>query len=1457
MPRVPQSKNNATPLQQFTDTAYDNVVICAENIDSIIAAAEATDVMVLYLGAHPTNPTEGKDGAPLVSGNFYLNTTSSSLVYYDAENDTWVESDVDTVVTAARDAEAARDAAQASQAAASTSASNASASAGQAASSASAAALSESNAATSESNTSVSEGNAANSANNAANSATEASGHADAAALSEGNAANSETAAAASESNAAASAVTAANAASQAEAAFDNFDDMYLGRKTTPPTTDNDGQPLQVGASYWHDNGDSTGEQRFWNGASWESPELTATQAAQQAVAARDDAEVAEGNALLYKNAAQASANAAGVDANNAGNSATAAATSETNAKASEDAAKDSEQAAKASETNSGTNATNAANSAAAAAVSEANAAASASIFEWQRYVRDEADLDTLREQHKSVRAASGFDDYGRHYKTASTATPINEGLWSYVATDDITTNMLVTGANGLGETFGESKTINPAVHVAGILFDYVNVNNYIATSKGQSWIKFPEAPNGTVIYDSSGDVRGTGKVSLDLTVDVDPKYGDVASDFNEAVARAFEGQYIADTVGRGNVNTTVIDSGRNHVKWSTTGTSAAGVLPLFRVTNGVSYKLCFNVACDYTTNQISILAGSGFNGGNIVRKSIAVPAGLDKSTYVEVDMGVYTGGNSGSYQFEIWYDFVGTRSVNNIRLVPVTEEVVIDRHDVFGGEFFLEEVSVANPYVYPKGMIQSKATEMNGITTVATNRPATYYAVFTGDTSSNGLGVDFWAASIQEKIDMVSDATNNLFLLKDGRLVQWRMRQCTAAGLGNGDWFSINCASGLDNSLCYQNTLGALTMPQGARDTVGTPNYTRNYRNIARNALTRPEVGVWSTHEETPDDYYGVGNECYFFVWGVVRRLNQGAYHPSFNPLGARTFADDNTSSGRITNSVRWYGLANLKPTSTVDCLRVYNWNSEYAGPGAWADSGYIGAPQNSGHSDNRFYDAIYEGGDGGVDDYRLPSWDMSSKKEASKVFQKVINGTYRGAERLPLTGKPMPVIAVTNRGSYLQVAIGGDDKYLESITNWCGRSDRVSAIENTINLRTGDALTRYGDVFQGNGSEANRIYMNCSLSTDIVQGDEVFCPSIYELSDSTVSGEFHMIDVIGAPARILDTPYLANGWQGGWSPQMPDASNRQPLTRKSMSTPFTVGTTDLGASWTTSLGGYGYNSTTNTLDPVGDTWVIIVNYTAFAKQTVEANNETVLNGYEGLGNVRTLAHRYTTQGALLSESFMGKIITNSNSGNLRGNYTLEEVLIHETSLSLDVGDTYAPKHAPLSLTEPNNDSPAVKALWYQTAQNQQVSLNFAWNELVWSPLINIQDINAGSSFNAEAGDTRRLNGFFNPSINGQIVRFSASVSGTWHDYSFNTYNIVDGEFHDIQLGTYDECMRVAKSGHQWGDNSKISVTAGTGTYTNLNGKKCLRGSATLSKPIGYTKNQARVGTQTEGVDF
>jgi len=143
---------------------------------------------------------------------------------------------------------------------------NAETAATNAASSASAASTSATNASNSASAASTSATNASNSASAASTSATNASNSASAASTSASNASTSASNAATSATNAANAQTAAETARDQTLTAYDNFDDRYLGAKTSDPTLDNDGNALVAGALYFNS---SLGSMKVYTGSVW------------------------------------------------------------------------------------------------------------------------------------------------------------------------------------------------------------------------------------------------------------------------------------------------------------------------------------------------------------------------------------------------------------------------------------------------------------------------------------------------------------------------------------------------------------------------------------------------------------------------------------------------------------------------------------------------------------------------------------------------------------------------------------------------------------------------------------------------------------------------------------------------------------------------------------------------------------------------------------------------------------------------------------------------------------------------------------------------------------------------------------------------------------------------------------------------------------------------------------
>ncbi|EGR0911812.1 hypothetical protein EI614_05490 [Vibrio parahaemolyticus] len=1081
----------------------------------------------------------------------------------------------------------------------------------------------------------------------------------------------------------------------------------------------------------------------------------------------------------------------------------------------------------------------------------------SGSYVGWQIYCQSEANMKAQRALASNEFAASGFVHYGLQLADA-TRHAINEGLWQ-----SDTSGSLVLGRSKKSTNSGTSKTDFAQTHIAGFITKIISNNG--SPDNVQSPFKFPEAPNGTVVYDSTGNCRGSGKATLDLTKDVDPKYGDVASSVNEAVARAFEG-----LVKNGDFRTSDLSG------WSIAGNLTSisqGVLTIgssgatasyakfdFRPVKDAYYDVSFYVP-DTGKNPLRVYLPDGTNevfpnAGYFTRRA--------KSNGVAILSFNFQGGA-----------VAGTTVVSNVSVKPVTEEVVINRVDMFGFEYFLEEISKANPFVYPYGCIQSKLTSIEGIATKESNRPITYYSVFDGDTTSKGKGVDFWAATDDQKRALVSNPDHNIYLLDDGRLVQWRVRQRTIAGAGNGKWFRTNPnireANGIFRWADSNATVsGRRVRAQGSLDSstafceTGADGWYSPTDWVAYN--DRPNKGVFSLTTQS-NLGEGVNRECYFLVCGVVPRLNQGAYHPSFNPMGTRAFAAASGGSSTVTGAYFWYEFGGSSTiggvTSTLDCFRGYNNGDVHNSiAGSSLETGFIGSisTKPSGRSDDRLYDAIYASGQGGVIDYRTPAKDMSSKEEASKIFQKVVNGTYRGEELLTKTK-----VFGSTQGATYQGVVSGMYKWNASAADFVisdgalGTSGASAPIIGWLVQESKVFPVTY--LFQASGSSTTQIYCGQSawentkpngVVQDIVSNKPMYFVQ-HITTNIPVSGDFAQVDVIGEPANILTTPALANGWIGSWNPKFHTNYNTIVGTRKNVLGAVARRYTDnLGTAWGSDSPAWDSAKNTfvaSSLQPTGR--VELWEYTAFAKQTKVSTNKKVLNSTEGLGQVHATYHHHVTAGATLVEALLGKVAT-SASTNARHTYTLQDYLIHEKGCTLDVGPGYLPTHATLDLAKPDAPTPAVKALWYQTANNQQCSLNFAFNELVYKPFTN-PIVDTGAQMLRKRGAIYLVN-VAGSVLNGRLVIWNgneASIPVDYTAYYVDANNVIKSKSSNavstIQLYT----------GDGWGDDSTIRIIDGIGTFINLNGDTCLYGTHELAIPYGYTKNKARACSQVSGVDL
>ena len=297
---VGTSGNDATDPTEIADTASDSSFFKQSGVNSEVNS---------NLTQRATDAETAKTAAEAAQASAETAATNA------AASETAAQSSANSASTSSSTAATSATTATTKASEASTSASNASSSASAAATSASNASTSETNAATSATTASTAatsaqtaqtaaetaktaaetaktaaetaktsaetaETNSASAATSASNSATTATTQASTATTKASEAATSATNAATSATNASTSATASSNSASSAASAqtaaeaardsaltaLDNFDDRYLGSKTSDPTVDNDGNAL-VGGSLFFDS--TNGIMKVYTGSAW------------------------------------------------------------------------------------------------------------------------------------------------------------------------------------------------------------------------------------------------------------------------------------------------------------------------------------------------------------------------------------------------------------------------------------------------------------------------------------------------------------------------------------------------------------------------------------------------------------------------------------------------------------------------------------------------------------------------------------------------------------------------------------------------------------------------------------------------------------------------------------------------------------------------------------------------------------------------------------------------------------------------------------------------------------------------------------------------------------------------------------------------------------------------------------------------------------------------------------
>jgi len=213
--------------------------------------------------ASATSATASGNSATAAAGSASTATTKASEAATSATAAQTAKTAAETAKTAAETAETNAETAETNAAGSATAAASSATAAASSASGSSGSATAAASSATAAANSATA---AASSETAAASSATGAAGSSTTATTKAGEAATSATNAATSATASASSATSSAGSATSAAASFDQFNDIYLGAKSSAPSVDNDGNALAAGALYFNT---SSNTMFVYSGSAW------------------------------------------------------------------------------------------------------------------------------------------------------------------------------------------------------------------------------------------------------------------------------------------------------------------------------------------------------------------------------------------------------------------------------------------------------------------------------------------------------------------------------------------------------------------------------------------------------------------------------------------------------------------------------------------------------------------------------------------------------------------------------------------------------------------------------------------------------------------------------------------------------------------------------------------------------------------------------------------------------------------------------------------------------------------------------------------------------------------------------------------------------------------------------------------------------------------------------------
>ncbi|AXQ98625.1 hypothetical protein [Pseudoalteromonas piscicida] len=628
---------------------------------------------------------------------------------------------------------------------------------------------------------------------------------------------------------------------------------------------------------------------------------------------------------------------------------------------------------------------------------------------------------------------------------------------------------------------------------------------------------------------------------------------------------------------------------------------------------------------------------------------------------------------------------------------------------------------------------------------------------------------------------------------------------------------------------------------------------------------LSNSEAGLGAfvacQYDGSPVSGVSSNNKCYALPIALVQRLNQGAYHPSYNPLGTAGFSRSDMPDSQ-GHAVTWNSPAlKQKPVSTKQCF-----DSGIARiPAGGIDWGSISVAYSGRPDQYKYHDAIYAGQ---VEDLRLNAKKLHTEKVRESKLSDAIAAKFRGKERVPFTKlksgacyDSAVTIYIYSKINSAVSSLVGRDVYYQSGAIVSKYSNLASFKADPVAIKFTDPGNTNLTTFSG-GTPLNQWIIIDNFS---VQWNSSFIaltnPNTGNMNwfntgrASTIqaellfptdqsNAEFDILpwtDIVAKPDNFKST--FPDGVQGQWIPKLPDGTAGYPLNRKlsgdTLSATFSI---DQGQTWVKNDVQFDPVKNINSASWNANT-VALLQYQSDSVFTHAAANSAICGD---IGRVYATQAYLNQYGNRLQSSLTGQVGKRNSSAYFQEYLNVSKHAYYSPNQTLGwtrrTGDE--PIHEPLNLDVPNDNSPAVKALSTITEKNGLLYLQFHGTELKYKSihLSYVEVIKAGVEADVVKGKIYRLQGFDNSHINRPVIALQDRLNFTFSASAFDGYRVANDGRIMTSSGADYPLLRVHNN--DWGDDQTIPIIDGENTKTDLNGNTVKVFCHHTLFPIGIAHN-------------